>query len=507
MPGKFLRRIYHACWYIFSVLVLISAVLITMIRIFLPHVGDYREELQNLVSRQTGYSVRIENVRGEWEGWVPVVRLDGIDISTSATDLNITRLKSATIRFNPYASFRQGQFTPFQLTITGPDLTLVRSTDGSLSIATDMANATVAETGTGNLPFINWLFLQKTISIRDARIKFIDAHKKSEPVLLSNVDLVLKNSAAHMQINGSMALPAAYGEKCAFALDLYGDISTPGWSGQIYVEALHARPDAWLSHADADESLKLGDSPADVRLWSSWQGAHLARVNGTFAASEMHLAAGSIKLDIHHIDALFTLVPDQNNGLRIKVKMNEVQTNNGTWPGMETTFIRQPRADGKSFRYIIHSDYLNLRDVIAIARGHAGDRNTFDPGNLDASGDLLDCLILYDPGRPPAERLAFDTRVQKLVLGNPQKLQVRNLDGWPGQPPDHRAPEDGGHQRAENCFAHRDAKLIEHEVVWLIEQVGDGTILDVFRNCACRTWTTKLDGFCHHQVPHGVVQC
>ena len=429
MPGKLLRRIYHACWYIFAVLILTSAVFITLIRIMLPHVGNYREELQNMVSRQTGYLVRIENVRGEWEGWVPTIRLDGINVSTSAADLNITRLKSATIRFDPYTSFRQGQFTPFRLTITGPDLTMVRSADGSLSIATDTTNTTVTETGTSTLPFVNWLFLQKTIAISGARIRFMDARKKFEPVLLSNVDLVLKNSTAHMQINGSMALPAAYGEKCSFALDLYGDISTPDWSGQIYIEALRARPDAWLSHADADESLSLGDTPADVRLWSSWQGARITRINGAFVSSDMNLALGSVKLDIQHIDALFTLVPDQDSGLRVKVNMKELRTGNGAWPVTETSVSRQPLADGAHFRYIIHTDYLNLKDVLTIVRGHAGAENSFVSGDLDAGGDLLDCLIVYDPERSPAERLAFDTRVHRLTLGKTQNLHVRNLDG------------------------------------------------------------------------------
>jgi uncharacterized protein (TIGR02099 family) len=429
MPGKLLRRIYHACWYIFAAVVLTSATFITLIRIMLPHVGNYREELQNMVSRQTGYTVRIENVMGEWEGWVPIIRLDGINISTTATDQNITRLKSATIRFDPYTSFRQGQFTPFRLTITGPDLTMVRGTDGSLSIATDTTKATVPETGTSNVPFASWLFLQKTIAISGARIRFMDARKNFEPVLLTNVDLVLKNSAAHMQINGSMALPAAYGEKCSFALDLYGDISTPEWSGQIYVEAIHARPDAWLSHIDADASLTLGGTPADVRVWSSWQGARLTRINGTFVASDIHLALGAAKLDVQHIDALFTLVPDQDNGLRIKVRMKELRTGNGAWPVTEASVSRQPRADGEHFRYITHIDYLNLKDVTTIFRGNANTKNSFVSGDLDASGDLLDCLIVYNPERPPAERIAFDTRVRGLTVGKIQNLRIRNLDG------------------------------------------------------------------------------
>ena len=64
MPIKLPRRIYHAFWYVFAIVVLISALLITLIRILLPFAGDYREELQNMISRQTGYTVRIENIRG-----------------------------------------------------------------------------------------------------------------------------------------------------------------------------------------------------------------------------------------------------------------------------------------------------------------------------------------------------------------------------------------------------------------------------------------------------------
>lgn len=429
MPWKFLRRIYHACWYVFAVVVLSSALLITLIRIVLPYAGNYREELQNMISRQTGYTVRIENIRGEWEGWVPIIRLDGINISTTVTDVDITRLKSATIKFDPYTSFKQGVSTPFRLTITGLDLTLVRSADGALSIAMDTKNTTVPETGTSNVSITDWLFLQKTIAISDTRIRFMDMHRKFEPVLLSNVDLVLKNSAAHMQINGSLVLPADYGEKCSFAMDLYGDISTPNWSGQIYFEAMQTRPDAWLSHVATDSPLTLDSATADVRVWSTWEGARLTRINGAFVSSDTRLALGTAKLDVHHIDALFTLARDQDHGLRLKISMKELRTGNGIWPVTETSIIRQPGADGERFRYIIHAEYLNLKDLAAIVGDNTGTANPFVSGNLGASGELLDCLIVYDPERPPAERVAFDTRVRGLTVDNKHGLRVRNLEG------------------------------------------------------------------------------
>ncbi|MGH8119857.1 MAG: YhdP family protein, partial [Gammaproteobacteria bacterium] len=430
MLGKSLRRIYHACWYLFAAVVLTSAVVITLVRLLLPHVGEYRETLQKIISKQAGYTVTIDSIQGEWEGWVPTLYLHGLHIATGSGAGDITRLQSATIRFDPFSSFREGQVTPFHLTITGSELTVIRGGDGSLHIATEKTNTMVPGPEITNTAFTDWLLLQRIITISGATVRFLDASREFNPVVLTDVDLLLKNSTSHLQLNGSVTLPLEYGEKCSFALDIYGDISTPDWSGQMYLDGRRLVPDSWLPHLDDKASLKVTGAPVDIRLWSSWQKARLIRINGMFEAAGVRLAHGPSHLDIRHVTSFFAMTRDTENGLRLKLKLKELRTGNGDWPETEISITSRPREGGNHTRYTLHSNYLNIRDLFALAGDRMISGNPVFSGDTDFNGSLLDCVIVYDPVLPPPEQFAIDGRFQGINVKNDlQNLHIRQLQG------------------------------------------------------------------------------
>src|SRR3972149_581491 len=130
MFAKILRRLYHACWYIFAALVLTAAVCATLVRLTLPHVDNYREEIQDWASKYVGYSIIVEKIDAEWRGWTPYLRLHGINVLDQTGKNTLTRLKTASISLNPATIFFQQKLSPLQITITGPELVIIRGTDG-----------------------------------------------------------------------------------------------------------------------------------------------------------------------------------------------------------------------------------------------------------------------------------------------------------------------------------------------------------------------------------------
>ena len=55
-----LRRIYHACWYVLATVVLTTTVCVTLVRLTLPHIDNYRDEIQDWASKYVGYSISVE---------------------------------------------------------------------------------------------------------------------------------------------------------------------------------------------------------------------------------------------------------------------------------------------------------------------------------------------------------------------------------------------------------------------------------------------------------------
>ena len=59
MTGRVLRLLYHFAVYAVGIIVLTAAVLVSLVRLFLPDVGIYRIEVQAWVSSYMGLPVVI----------------------------------------------------------------------------------------------------------------------------------------------------------------------------------------------------------------------------------------------------------------------------------------------------------------------------------------------------------------------------------------------------------------------------------------------------------------
>ena len=78
--SKVLKGIYHFTVYAVGILVLTAAVLVTLVRLFLPDIGIYRGEVEAWVSNYMDYPVVIHTLDATWEGWVPYLELSDIDV-------------------------------------------------------------------------------------------------------------------------------------------------------------------------------------------------------------------------------------------------------------------------------------------------------------------------------------------------------------------------------------------------------------------------------------------
>ena len=213
MLARISRRIYHACWYAFAAIILTTAVCVTIIRLSLPHINEYRGDIEHWVSNYVGYPVRIEHIDADWQGWTPYLYLDGITVFNKSDNTVAAALKSAQISFNPYISLLQWEIAPFKITVTGPELSVRREYDGSIEFMQQPSpGGSPAQKDKNNI-FAEWLLLQKSISIEDATINYTDLNRPGPGLLLTDVNLDFKKSAARMQVNASALLPGNYGKR------------------------------------------------------------------------------------------------------------------------------------------------------------------------------------------------------------------------------------------------------------------------------------------------------
>jgi uncharacterized protein (TIGR02099 family) len=421
MLARISRRIYHACWYTFAAIILITAVLVTLVRLSLPHINDHRVNIEQWISSNVGYPVRIEHIDAAWQGWTPYLYLNGITVFDKSGKAIAAGLKSVQISINPYISLLQWEIAPLKITVTGPDLSVIRDHDGSIGLMQhDFSRDEIIQ----NNIFADWLLLHKSISIEDATINYIDLNKSGSSLLLTDVDLDFKKSSVRMQINVSAVLPENYGKRLDLMLDIYGDITTPKWSGQMFIEGQQIYPDNILEHIQDNVPLILTGAPANIKLWSSWDQGNLSKLDGQIAATDIKMEYENTSLTLPQIAASFSVIFQQKNGFRAKFNIDNLITENGTWQQSTIELFRQVNQDPDNILYISRASYLNIDDIIPLINKLYPDYYFLDNNSLKLHGSLKNSLIIYEPEN--SRIVHFDTDMEDVRLGFEKDSVISN---------------------------------------------------------------------------------
>lgn len=399
MSLKVFRHLYHACWYIIATIVLVAAVSVTLIRIGLPHVNDYREDILTWVNKYSGYSIEAKSIDATWQGWTPYLNFYGITVKDSPGTNTLTTLQSATISFNPLSSLVMGGLSPLNITIRGPKLVIIRASDGSIHFAEDNSPGISGQQFKTSGFLAEWLLQQHRIFIENATIDYVDANLQDSPVKLTNVGLHFKKSSARMQIDVSANLPENFGQSLNLKLDAFGDITTPHWYGHIYAEGNNIYPAMFMPMSqDINPVFHFSSAPSNIKLWSHWKDGHLDRAEGTIDASNIELARNDSTLEIQHLESSFSGKRNPGKGYDISLDIADLTTANGVWPRTKISISKQKDNNNNNERYLARINYLKIDDVYSILMSLLNKDNNIVDNKLMLEGALNNNFIIYKPG-------------------------------------------------------------------------------------------------------------
>lgn len=429
MLSRLLKISYHFAVYAVGTCVLLAAVGVTIIRLLLPDIGMYRNNVEAWVARYMGYPVAIHSLQASWEGWVPNLYLKDIDLLNKDGTGVITHFNSAQISIDPVATLLQQRFVPRHLLISGFDLTVTRHPDGSLSIqGFQLSNARHRRNHENEMA--EWLFSQNRVEIRQAGLEWIDLQQQKQPVMLKKVHLLLRTDRDRTQITGSATLPSALGDRINFALDAHGNLLTSAWSGEMYMEGDKINPDNWYKEYRPPDLDIIGGS-ADIKVWSTWKNAKPAGLEGRLEYSNFDFRTGHSRLHVDKLACLFKGEVRDRRDWRIGVQLDDLKTANGLWP--KSRFVVTAQQGPEKVRlYTARFSYLRLDDLtplladIPILSGQAVRTIT----DLHLQGELTDGKLIYNTEADPGRRLLYDIRFGKLSTDAKGKLPaMRDLSG------------------------------------------------------------------------------
>lgn len=202
----------------------------------LPHIDVWREEIQALTTRVVGVPVRLGGIRVQSRGWSPTIELSDVQL-IDAQQRPALVLPRVLARLSPRSVLAlEPRFK--QVVIDGAMLEIERDKQGRLYVAglpLPMPLGSVQGKSTG----LGWLLRQGEVAIRGGTVRWTDQLRPAPPLILSDVQWVLRNGLRKHAIQLDASPPAQWGQRFSvrgqFQQALLADSADwRSWSGTLY---------------------------------------------------------------------------------------------------------------------------------------------------------------------------------------------------------------------------------------------------------------------------------
>jgi len=279
VPGR-LRRLLRWGAYLGVLLVLVGAIAVTVLRLWLPTLGERKDELEQFLSQHSTVPVRIERLEVYWEGLSPRVRAGGVSLLAASGGPAVASLDELRLRL-ALLPLLTGDFVFDELTVVRPVLQGVRLGDGRIVLA-EMVGAEGDDGGGQGRALLHWLLQQSEVRVERGRFVWIDQRAGEAPLAIDDINLYLRNSGERHQFGGTASLPRAICTDLSFRADIRSDgvpFLDADMDGRVYLHALDLDLDAFP--AVLREAMPANThGRVSTQVWSEWSGGTLEGVEG-----------------------------------------------------------------------------------------------------------------------------------------------------------------------------------------------------------------------------------
>jgi len=247
-----------------------------------------------------------------------------------------------------------------------------RSADGRIYVAGLPLIKSAQDTDS---PVADWFFAQHEFVIRNASVRLVDEQQASEPLILSQLDFLMRNGVRSHDFRVDAVLPEGWGDR----LQLVGRFRRPllagkpgrwmDWQGQVFANFARVEIARIFPNFSLGEGVALQRGRGALRIWADiskgeWVGG-VADVALVDAAAR--LGTGLEPLEFL---TLTGRIGDRApvGGFEIQTEGLQFQTRDGLlWPGGNLLFSHSTAQGRAPARSELRADRLDLAAVSQIA--------------------------------------------------------------------------------------------------------------------------------------------
>ena len=340
-----------------------------------PRIDEFRPALERLARQSLGVPVRIGALSAQSIGWVPSFELRDIELLDPQERPALTLPKVVVA-----LSLRSAMLLQLdQLVMDGLELDVRQTSDGHWQVA----GITWQPTLDGDSAAGNWLFSQREVVVRGGVLRWhaptavTSNAELAEPLLLQDVDLVIRNSSRKHSVRLDATPPSAWGERFVLMGQFKRKLLSVNaghlgdWSGQSY--AFFPKVDlGQLRSAMAPRwANDLGQIQGQgvLRLWADvdngqWRGA-LADVS--LVGVQAHLDAQGSPLGFERLSGRLGVQVHEEGFLATTQGLSFINAEGLRWPGGNLSLNYTWAADARPAQGVLQADQLDLHALRELA--------------------------------------------------------------------------------------------------------------------------------------------
>ncbi|MEN5018303.1 AsmA2 domain-containing protein YhdP [Erwinia sp. Eh17-17] len=311
-----------------ATLVVVTALLVSGLRLLMPHVNSWRIPILEQVSSATGVEVKASSLEGSWENFGP--RLEIKDIHTGFSDGGELNIQRVTLALDVWQSLLHLRWQFRDLTFW--QLNLVTNTP---------LNSDDKRQSDFQIKQLNDLFLRQFdhFDLRDSQISFVTL--SGQRAKLAIPQLTWLNEETRHRAEGLVSLSSFTGQHGVVQLrldlsDSNGYLST----GRVWMQADDVDVKPWLGQWMRDNT-SLNSARFSLAAWMSVK-------NGEIHGGDVWLKKGGATWQgdqqSHHlsVDNLTAHVSRFNGGWNLNIPQTRFITDGKPWPHGQFSLLWQP---------------------------------------------------------------------------------------------------------------------------------------------------------------------
>ncbi|WP_435329074.1 YhdP family protein [Vibrio hannami] len=408
------------------------AIAVTALRVALPRLDSFQDEIQSWVNTQTGIPFKVSSVKGYWRNTHPSLALQNLEAEFEGESEISFSVNEVQLEIDLIESIRT--LRPQIAVLTGHGLELDISKYNLLGNS-ESAPETQADS-TDTKPIIDQIEKLLFRQLRDFNL--VDSHIRYQSFTgeirkLDIENLVWSNSKNRHRLDGVVSITDSHINSLSVVADFYDHGSIYDISGDFYAEAEQIRVVPWLTKYLKNET-GISSGNVSFRSWLTLEHNNPVDAYVELLPSELNWAQEQNKHTLFLEEGVFRLTPsDTEYGWKVSGHSLLARTDDEPWPEFDVAF------EWEKDNWLLNISQLDISSLLPLVHlapdseaasewinklGPSGLIEDIRVSNSIANGDLLYSASLNRGGMKQWYLLPEVHELSATISGNKDKLQA-----------------------------------------------------------------------------------